>query len=151
MSVLIKWNPISDIFLLDETISQVLDQVSEFVHRRKMETLSAWVPVADMYETDTTMVIHAELAGIDKHSLEIVFQEGHLIIRGNRPFGGDMQSAKIHRIERMYGAFRRAFWIPVVVDPQKISASYERGVLKIILPKQKPFIAEQVKVPITFK
>ena len=151
MPVVIKWNPISDIFVLDETISHVLDQVSEFIHKRRTETSSAWAPIADMYETDEDVIIHTELAGIDKETLEILFQEGYLRIKGNRPFSPEMQSAKIHRIERMYGFFQRTFWIPTPIDSHSISASYNRGVLKIILPKLKRPDTEQVKIPVTFK
>ncbi len=150
MPVVIKWNPARKIFVLDETINQILEQVSDVLHKRKTEASSAWVPIADMYETEEAIVIHTELAGIDKEALEILFQEGYLLIRGKRPFSADMQSAKIHRIERMYGLFQRAFWIPVPVEAHIISASYERGVLKIILPKLTCQEEERVKIPITF-
>ena len=151
MPVVIKWNPSNNLFVLDETISQILDQVSDFMHKRQAGTSSAWAPIADMYETDEALIIHAELAGIDKHSLEILYQEGYLLVRGKRPFTSEMQSAKIHRIERMYGLFHRTFWIPVPIDSQTIAASYDRGVLRIILPKLKHPETERVQIPITFK
>ncbi len=151
MPVVIRWNPVNNIFVLDEVISQMLDQVSDFIHKRKTETCSAWVPVADMYETKEAVIIDIELAEIDKHSLEILYQEGHLLVQGERPFSSEMRSAKIHRIERMYGFFQRRFSIPASVDGQTISASYDRGVLRIMLTKLKQPETERIKVPVTFK
>jgi HSP20 family protein len=148
MPVVIKWNPANNIFSLEDAISQMLDQVSEHMAGRKTEKSSAWVPVADMYETDANIIIDIELAEIDKNSLEILYEEGYLLVRGERPFSSEMQSGRIHRIERMYGAFQRAFWIPTSVDSRMISATYDRGVLRIMLTKVK---TDHVKVPITFK
>ncbi len=116
-----------------------------------METSSAWVPVADMYETDEAVIIDLELAEINKDSLEILYQESYLLVRGERPFSPEMRSAKIHRIERMYGFFQRRFWIPASVDAHTISASYDRGVLRILLLKLRRPETARVKVPITFK
>lgn len=152
MPVIIKWNPTEDLFVLNETFSQMLDQVSNIFQQRKTpEMSSAWAPIADMYETEDAFILHIELAGIDKETLEILFQENALLIRGKRPFNPHMQSAKIHRIERMYGLFQRTFWIPAPVEAQTITASYDRGVLHIHLPKLTHPDVEQVKIPITFK
>ncbi len=74
MPVIIKWNPADDLFVLNETFSQMLDQVSNIVQKRKTsETSSAWAAIADMYETDDAFILHIELAGIDKESLEEIF------------------------------------------------------------------------------
>ena len=83
--------------------------------------------------------------------VKIFFQDGELLIRGKRLFHPHMQSAKIHRIERMYGLFQRMFRIPAPIDAQTITASYDRGVLSIHLPKLKYTDVEQVKIPITFQ
>lgn len=150
MSVVINWNPTNSIFTLDEILNQMLEWTSESGHEaNKIEIGSAWVPAADMYETDEAIIIHIELAGIDKDSLEIVCQDDSLFLRGNRPLSHQMQSAKIHRIERMYGCFRRVFRIPQPVDSQHISVFYEQGVLKITLPRTNTPIVDNVKIPIT--
>ncbi len=150
MSVVISWNPTNSIFTLDEIINQMLEWTSDGSHEtNKIEIGSAWIPAADMYETDDAIIIHIELAGIDKDSLEIVFHDESLFLRGNRPLSHQMQSAKIHRIERMYGCFRRVFRIPQSVDPHRISASYEQGVLKITLQKLDVPVFDSVNIPIT--
>ena len=150
MPALTKWNSIHDIFSLDETLEQVLELVEEFDPRHKPDSRSNWTPVADMYETESAVILHIDLAGIDKQALKLVFNEGYLLLRGRRSFNAEMQSAKILRIERMYGIFQRSFWIPVAIDPQNITASYEHGVLHITLLKYQQDQNAQVNVPITF-
>ena len=151
MPVLTKWNPIHDMFALDETLDQVLNLVEEFVPRRQSDSRSTWTPVADMYETGTAIVLNIGLAGIEKQSLKIVFREGSLLIRGRRALSAEMQSAKILRIERMYGSFQRSLRIPVAIDSQNIRAFYENGVLHITLLKRQQEQSAPIEVPITFK
>ncbi len=150
MSIVIRWNSANDIFALnDDKMNQILEWTTDLLHVRKMEKSSAWIPAADVYGTDDAIIIELELTGIDKNSLDIVFQDGYLFLQGNRPFNPQMQSAKIHRIERMYGQFQRVFQIPHPVDAHHVSASYEQGVLRIILPKLAESVSDQVSISIT--
>ncbi len=150
MSIVIRWDPAHTIFELHDRIGQMLAWTTDMLpDERKPEKGSAWVPTADMYETDAAIIIQMELAGIEKDSLEILFQEEHLVLRGNRPLNSRMQSAKIHRLECLYGQFQRMFRIPHPVDARKISAVYEQGVLKIVLPKVETASGDRVNIPIS--
>jgi HSP20 family protein len=151
MPVVIKWNSANDIFVLDDTLNQAFAWTPDVFHGKKPELSSAWTPAADVYETEEAIVIHMELAGIKRDSLEIIFQDGYLLLRGNRPFHPHIQPAKIYRIERTYGCFHRVFAIPKPVDPHQVSASYEHGIVKVILPKRPQTVAEKVTIPVTFE
>jgi len=151
MPVVIKWNSANDIFVLDDTLNQTLGWTADAFHGTRSELSSAWTPAADVYETEDAIVVHVELAGIQRDSLEIIFQEGNLLVRGNRPFHAHIQPAKIYRIERTYGCFQRVFVIPKPVAPHEVSASYEHGVVKIVLPKQQQTVSEKVTIPVTFE
>ncbi|GAK53951.1 ATP-independent chaperone, alpha-crystallin/Hsp20 family [Candidatus Moduliflexus flocculans] len=150
MPVLVQWNPINNLFALDEHLTRMFDHASECVCGRKIVSQADWQPSADMYETEEAIIIHAELAGIDKSSLSITFQDGYLIIQGNRPLNREMQSAKILRVEQMYGTFERAFLISASVNAEQITAAYEYGVLNVTLPKKPDHSGQQVTVPIAF-
>jgi HSP20 family protein len=150
MSIVMRWNPVHTIFELNDMISQRLEWTAEMLpDERKLEKGSAWVPAADMYETDAAIIIQMELAGIEKDSLEILFQEEYLFLRGNRPLNSRMRSAKIHRLECLYGKFQRVFRIPHPVEARKISTIYEQGVLKIVLPKVNTASFDRVNIPIS--
>jgi HSP20 family protein len=151
MSVAIRWNPAHNIFALDDVINQMLEWPSDLIRIRETEISSAWVPAADVYETNDTIIIELELTGVDKSSLEILFQDEYLFLQGKRPLPPQMQSAKIHRIERLYGHFQRVFQIPQPVDVQHVSASYQQGVLKIMLAKFNQFVSGKVNVSILFE
>ncbi len=150
MPIFIQWNLAHNFSVFDDIMSQTLDQLSEPVVKQHKETRSTWVPVADMYETETSIVIRVELAGISKESLEIGFQGGYLLLQGERPFNEAMKSATIHQIERRYGPFQRKLLIPISIDSQQISASYTHGILHICLPKQQQRHTEYVNVPVDF-
>lgn len=151
MPIVIKWNPAYDILTLDDTLNQMLTRTPDALPVKKAEKKSAWTPAADMYETDDAIIIHVELGGIDKKSLEIIFQDGYLILQGNRPFSPQVSPTTIHRIERTYGAFQRIFRIPKPVDPRQVSAAYEQGILTIRFVKLAQDITETIKVPVTFE
>ena len=151
MPVFVKWNPVNHRFALDDTLDLFFDDRAETCRKRYLSPSTNWTPLTDVSETATAITVLMELAGIEQATLEIIFQDGVLLVRGCRPFSQAMQTAKIHRIERMYGAFQRALRIPAAVDPQQMSASYERGLLKILLPKLPADSSEPVKIPITFR
>ena len=140
----------NNLFMFDDNLAWRFDQTSECICGRKAGVNADWQPTADMYETEETVMIHVELAGIDKTSLRIAFQKGNVLIQGNRPLNPEMQSARIHRMEQMYGTFERTFRIPTAVDIQQITAAYEFGILKITLPKQPERSDQQAIIPITF-
>ena len=138
MSVAIKWNSTDNIFTFDDMLNQMFECTSDVLLNRETESGGAWAPAADMYETPAAMVVEVELTGIDKNSLEILFQADCLLLRGERPLSPAMQAAKIHRVERLYGRFQRIFRIPQPIEAQQISAVYEQGMLTITLLKRTP-------------
>lgn len=140
----------NNLFVLDEHLARMFEQASECACGRKIESRADWQPMADMYETEDAVTIHVELAGIDKASLRIAFRQGELVIQGNRPLSREMRSARIHRVEQMYGTFERAFRLPMPVNAQQIAAAYEYGILRITLPKKPESSEQHVIVPITF-
>lgn len=151
MPIVIKWNPVNDIFDLDETLNLMLGWPSEGTHPQKPDKNSAWTPAADMYETDKEIIIRIELAGVEKDSLELVFHDGYLVLRGNRPFNPHAQPSTIHRIERAYGLFHRTFQIPKPVDGRHVSAVYEQGFLTITLVKLSQPSSDTMKIPVKFE
>ena len=61
--------------------------------------------------------------------------DNQLTIQGLRKLEKDLQEENYHRIERSYGRFHRNFTLPVSVLTDRISAAYDRGVLRVTLPK----------------
>ena len=106
-----------------------------------------WVPKVEIVETEKELVLTAELPGMVKDNIEITFENDLLTIQGEKKEEKEEVVEKdekmpeknggprYHLWERTYGAFRRTFTLPRIVDATKIAAEMKNGVLKIQMPK----------------
>jgi HSP20 family protein len=125
-----------------------LFEESLFRNMMPTETMKAWVPLCDIYETDKEMVIKFELPEIRKEDVEVKLEQHVLTIRGERKFEEKTDRENYHRIERRYGEFTRSFNIPLYVDAAKINAEFKDGVLAVTLPKNEEARPKQINVKV---
>lgn len=107
-----------------------------------------WAPPVDVAETETEIVLYAELPGMARNEIDINLQGDTLIMRGERHFAPVASGEHFHRIERHYGPWRRAFQIEVPVDDTAVTATYENGVLTVRLPKKKEPKTRQIQIDV---
>lgn len=107
-------------------------------------TETATVPAVDIVEKDNAYEITADLPGIDEKNIEVQLNNGRLTIRGEKAEEKQEKKKDYFLQERHVGSFERSFAIPEAVDGDKISATFNRGVLTVSLPK-KPEAKNQVK------
>lgn len=95
-----------------------------------------WTPAVDMFETDEAVVVIVDLAGVDAQHTEVHTEPHLLTIRGlrNARQRGD-QSISYHALEIPYGHFERTLRLPPGIDADGARATYDDGVLEIVLPK----------------
>ena len=79
--------------------------------------------------------IVAELPGVQAEDVKISLENNLLTIRGEKRQQAEENNERVHRYERTYGSFERAFALPTTVDPEKIAANYANGVLTVSIPK----------------
>ena len=96
---------------------------------------SSWYPACDVFEDKDAVKIVAELPGVKPEHVKLSLENNLLTIRGEKRQEAEERSEQIHRYERSYGSFQRAFVLPSTVDGDKISAQYQNGVLTILVPK----------------
>ncbi|GAB2529821.1 hypothetical protein GCM10027189_06610 [Rufibacter soli] len=107
-----------------------------------------FTPAVDLWETQAGYELEMALPGLKKEELSVEFQEGVLTVSGTRALEKTDQERKYHRVENLYGAFKRSFKLPEHVDGSAIEAQLENGVLRLSIPK----VAEKVmKRQITVK
>lgn len=92
------------------------------------------IPV-DVYETDTEVVIKAEVPGIKKEDLEINLQDNTLAIRGQSKEETEVKEEGYYRREIRSGSFFRAIPLPAEVKQEGIKATCDNGVCTIRAPK----------------
>ncbi len=122
---------------MKERIEELMDEAYERfdLHQRIKDDITSWKPVTDVYETTSSYVIQIELAGLEKEDISIEIANNELVVSGERKFIKDVSSTSYHIMERSYGPFHKKFFLPDDSDSSKISASFQNGLLTIIVPK----------------
>jgi HSP20 family protein len=96
---------------------------------------SAWMPPVDVFEDKDGIKLVAELPGVKADDVKISLENYTLTLRGEKKQVAEETIEKVHRYERSYGSFERTFTLPSTVDSENIRASFEDGVLTVMLPK----------------
>ena len=132
---LMRWSPFGEISLLQNEMNRLFDSA---LHGWPVETANAainWSPAADVYESESELVVHVDLPGVDPKMVDARVENNVLSVRGERRFEGKNEKETFHRVERFHGVFARSFTLATAVDASKIRATYKAGVLTITLPK----------------
>ncbi|MCU1354469.1 MAG: heat shock protein Hsp20 [Acidimicrobiales bacterium] len=117
-----QWDPLADI---ERMLSRLPDwsDVSE----------EAYVPLADVEETDSAYIIDLELPGVDKSDIDIAVMNRRLTVTGERK--EREREGILRRRTRTVGRFNFEIILPEDVDATGVSASMDNGVLRIVVPK----------------
>ncbi len=99
------------------------------------EAESAAVPAVDMYETDTEVVIRAELPGVKREDIQVNAEKNLITIRGESKFEAETEETGYYRRELRYGSFSRSLPTPTDIDHEHVAAKFDDGILTIRAPK----------------
>lgn len=111
---------------------------------------SAWPisPAMDLVERNGGYAIEAELPGMDADDIDVKVAAGMITIKGEKTEERDEEEKDYHLSERRYGAFQRSLRLPEGVDADKIEATFDKGVLKVALPKSPAAISKEKKIKV---
>lgn len=93
------------------------------------------MPRVDVSETPEALTIKAELPGMDETDVELTLHDGVLTLKGEKKAEKEEKDKEYSLVERSYGMVRRSFRLPDTVDPEKVTAGFDKGVLTVTLPK----------------
>ncbi|MEK2478642.1 Hsp20/alpha crystallin family protein [Streptomyces noursei] len=93
----------------------------------------AWVPPADMHETDDTYVVEAELPGIKREDIDVEVGERQLHITGE--YKECEREGVLRRSTRRTGRFEYRALLPTEVKADDITANLTDGILTVTIPK----------------
>jgi HSP20 family protein len=111
-----------------------------------MDSSPAWAPALDISERKDAYLVTVELPGVKLDDLTITLEDGLLTIQGERRLSNDASEQQLHRVERRYGAFRRAITLPAHVLVDAVEASFDDGVLQILVPKAEEAKPKRIQV-----
>jgi HSP20 family protein len=103
-------------------------------------------PAVDVYETDTELVVKAQIPGVKKEDIELTVEENRLVISGQTRQEEEVNEEGYHRRELRYGSFRRAVQLPTAVNQADIKAAYDNGVLTVRAPKAPEAAANKIPI-----
>ncbi len=93
-------------------------------------------PAADVLETEHDFRVVLDAPGLDPAAIKVDVENDTLAIEAERKLIQPEKGVTVHRSERTFGSFHRAFTLPRTVDGAKVEAHYEQGVLTVVLPKR---------------
>jgi HSP20 family protein len=93
-----------------------------------------WSPRVDVYEKAGELMVRADLPGLKKEEMELFFEEGDLILKGERHVEEEKKEKDFYRAERMHGTFYRRIPLGFEIDPTLVKATFENGVLNLGIP-----------------
>ena len=95
-----------------------------------------WQPEVDVYETAETVEAVVDLAGVDEDDFEVQLFDNGLVVEGRRQLPSCGEDAVYHAAGIPQGLFRLELPLPARIDPERVEARYERGLLRVTLPKR---------------
>lgn len=138
---LIPWRPLSDWErFFEEDWFLPLIPISEKIK-----------PAMDLYETDKEVIAELDLPGFDPEKIEISVEDGVLKVTGEMEEKKEEKEKGYWRKEIKRGSFERMVRLPVEVKEDKIEATYDKGILKIVMPKAETKPPAKVKVKVKEK
>ena len=126
MTLLIKPEPFSN--EVNRLFNTLFDQTDAARAQR-------WVPAMDLMEADDHFVLRADLPGLAEDDVSIEVQDNALTISGQRNAEHEERERGWYRVERSFGSFSRSLTLPEGIDPDAISAAFDKGVLEVRIPK----------------
>src|SRR5271163_1415219 len=148
MTVLTRFEPFREFSTLQDRINRVFRE--SYGHgpagQGEALTTSSFAPPVDVYEDEHTVTLKIEVPGIDEKDIDVRIENNTLTVHGERKFEKEEKEENYRRVERQYGSFTRSFTLPTTVDAEKVSANYDKGVLKIALAKKAEAKPKQIKV-----
>jgi len=103
------------------------------------------VPHTDIYEEKGQLVVKTELPGITEKDLEVTLEGDVLTIKAEKK-EEVTEDATHHTRERYYGKYVRSMSLPTHVNGDKISATFDNGVLELKIPKAEEVKAKRIEI-----
>lgn len=142
-------DPLRELTSLQQWMDQTLQAtLNAFAQTPQVATNTAFVPRAEVFETDDQVALKIEVPGLSEKDFEITLKERVLTVRGERKLENGLKQGNLTWTERPYATFMRTFNLPQTVDVNTINATFANGILQIVFAKQEA--AKPKQIPVSF-
>ena len=132
---IVRWEPLRELTTLQNEMNRLFNTVFDSPAPAGNGGLRRWMPAMDLVEADEHFVLRADLPGMSEEDVNIEVEERVLTISGERKAEHTETKDGYQRFERAFGAFSRSLTLPEGIDAEAVSASFDRGVLEVRIPK----------------
>jgi HSP20 family protein len=132
---IVRWEPLRDLASIQNEMNRLFGTVFDSPTPGNGNTMRRWMPAMDLVETEEHFVLRADLPGLAEGDVNIEVEDSVLTISGERKAEHETAKEGYHRVERAFGSFSRSLTLPDGVDPDAVTANFDRGVLEIRIPK----------------
>ena len=134
---LIRWEPVRELNTIQNEMNRLFNTFFEAGPGQTGGQTAArrWLPAMDLVEDGDEFVLRADLPGLSEDDVNIELEDNVLTISGERKSEHEERSEGYYRLERASGSFSRSLTLPEGVDPEKVQARFDRGVLEVKIPK----------------
>src|SRR4051812_15330625 len=133
---IVRWEPLRELNSLQSEMNRLFNTVFDApATGAAAGTMRRWMPAMDLVETDDHFVLRADLPGMGEDDINLEFEDGTLTLSGERKAEHESKGEGFYRLERAFGSFSRSLTLPRGVDPEAVTASFDRGVLEVRIPK----------------
>ena len=130
----VRWEPLRELNTLQSEMNRLFNTAFE-TPGGNSGTPRRWMPAMDLLETGDHFVLRADLPGVSEEDVSIELEDSTLTISGERKAEHEEREEGYYRVERATGSFQRSLTLPKGVDPEAVTAAFDRGVLEVRIPK----------------
>src|SRR5271155_5112480 len=145
MTLITRFDPFREYATLQSRMNRLFRD-SQGPEGQETLTTTAFAPPVDVYEDEHGVTLKIDVPGIDEKDIDVRVENNTLTVHGERKIEKEEKEENYRRVERQYGSFTRTFTLPTTVDTENVAATYDKGVLKITLPKKAEAKPKQIKV-----
>lgn len=105
-----------------------------------------WIPALEIREDAEKVTVRLEAAGMKKEDFDLSLDGDNLVISGERKATEEKREGETFRTERFYGRFERSVHLPTPIQNSAVTATYEDGILTVVLPKAEEAKPKKIEV-----
>jgi len=147
---LVRWEPARELASLQQEMNRLFGTFFDAPTGSSGagSQLRRWIPAMDLVEIDDHFVLKADLPGLDEQDVHLEVEDGVLTVSGERKIDHEEKKEGFYRVERSFGSFRRSLSLPEGVNAEAVSASFDKGVLEVRIPKPEQSKPRKVSIQV---
>lgn len=144
---LVPWRPFRELGSLRREMDRLWDPFFTAAPFARIGS-EEWLPSADISETKDKVLIKLDLPGLEAKDVDVSVSGDILTIKGEKRKEEEEKDEHYYCCERYCGSFQRSFRLPVDIQSDNVEASFDKGVLKVTLPRTEQAKKKEIEVKV---